>query len=240
MILTCPQCAARYQVEDGRVGPEGRTVRCANCGSSWRAMPDLSLDTPTPRDAPPTGENATPAASPARAWREARETRRETVKAGVSGVAWAAAGVMVVALLAAAVVFRAAVVRAAPPTASVFATIGLPVNIAGVEFDSLSAQPVLRDGQALVVVTGVMRNVGERPVTPTGVRVALLDPRDRELAVTVARSTGGAIPAGETRGFTVVVENPPAGATNVVAQLTDAPPTRAPATGAPRLRAAAE
>lgn len=241
MILTCPQCAARYQVEDGRVGPEGRTVRCANCGHAWRALPDLTLERQrtAPEGPPPVTPTAPPSA--AKVWREHVQTRRETVRAAGSGVAWTAAIMLVIAALAAAVVFKSAVVAAIPQTASLFAAIGLPVNPTGIEFESVAAQPVLQDGRALVVVTGVMRNIGERPVTPQGVRVALLDRRDRELAVRVARSSGDAIPAGQTRGFTLTFDNPPTGATSVIAQLTDARAvTGAPSAGAPRFGATAQ
>jgi predicted Zn finger-like uncharacterized protein len=37
MILTCPACATRYRVEAQELEvPEGRMVRCANCGHAWR------------------------------------------------------------------------------------------------------------------------------------------------------------------------------------------------------------
>jgi predicted Zn finger-like uncharacterized protein len=35
MILTCPNCAARYQVDPAKFQPDGRKVRCAKCGHTW-------------------------------------------------------------------------------------------------------------------------------------------------------------------------------------------------------------
>lgn len=39
MIIACPECATRYDVEDGRFFPHGRSVRCAACGESWFVPP---------------------------------------------------------------------------------------------------------------------------------------------------------------------------------------------------------
>lgn len=35
MIITCPGCATRYDVDDDRFSPDGRSVRCAECDESW-------------------------------------------------------------------------------------------------------------------------------------------------------------------------------------------------------------
>ncbi|MBF9050886.1 thioredoxin [Roseobacter sp. HKCCD9010] len=35
MRLTCPNCSARYEVDDEMIPPEGRDVQCSNCSTTW-------------------------------------------------------------------------------------------------------------------------------------------------------------------------------------------------------------
>lgn len=35
MRLTCPNCSARYEVDEGMVPPSGRDVQCSNCSQTW-------------------------------------------------------------------------------------------------------------------------------------------------------------------------------------------------------------
>jgi len=35
MIISCPSCDARYVVDPGKIGPDGRRVKCAKCGHTW-------------------------------------------------------------------------------------------------------------------------------------------------------------------------------------------------------------
>ena len=45
MILTCPECSARYVVDPKALLPNGRVVRCAKCKHSWKeTAPDIGTD----------------------------------------------------------------------------------------------------------------------------------------------------------------------------------------------------
>ncbi|VAW21103.1 hypothetical protein MNBD_ALPHA12-1425 [hydrothermal vent metagenome] len=51
MIITCPNCQARYQVASQTIGNAGRKVQCANCQTNWRAKPEAGPDPDTMFDA---------------------------------------------------------------------------------------------------------------------------------------------------------------------------------------------
>ena len=44
MIITCPDCATRYDVDDSRFIPNGRSVRCTACTESWFVPAPEDLD----------------------------------------------------------------------------------------------------------------------------------------------------------------------------------------------------
>lgn len=54
MILVCPSCDSKFKVPDNVIPPEGRKVRCAQCGSAWHATTANELKSPKPAMAPKT------------------------------------------------------------------------------------------------------------------------------------------------------------------------------------------
>ncbi len=51
MIAACPECAARYRVEDSKVGAKGARIRCAKCSTIFR------ITLPGPAAGSPSGES---------------------------------------------------------------------------------------------------------------------------------------------------------------------------------------
>ena len=70
MIIACPSCGARFNLDPAKLLPAGRNVRCAKCEHRWRQMPDgyeepAQIATPEPLASEPLPpEPAPPVAEP--------------------------------------------------------------------------------------------------------------------------------------------------------------------------------
>ncbi len=63
MLIVCPNCQTHYSVDRKGFEPSGRTVRCSNCGNSWRQGPVADpppgwTAQPQPAYAPPPQQQA--------------------------------------------------------------------------------------------------------------------------------------------------------------------------------------
>lgn len=65
MILVCPSCDSKFKVPDNAIPPEGRKVRCAQCGSAWHATTANELKPPKPKRAPARSRVSAPGVRPA-------------------------------------------------------------------------------------------------------------------------------------------------------------------------------
>lgn len=222
MILTCPSCATRYYADDGSIGANGRSVRCAACTHSWFIEPQLVLSDaglPAPDAEPPlTRErvermrraaataNATPlsAAGKFRA-QQAERQRKDRVRAAI--IAWSATGVALAATTTSAVAFREDVARVWPKTASAYAAVGLDVNIYGLEFVDLQVEHVYDGPEPVLVVRGAVSNLGHDDRPAPVLRFGLRNARSAEIQHVLARMTSPHIPAGGAAPFEIRIEN---------------------------------
>jgi predicted Zn finger-like uncharacterized protein len=230
MILTCPECATRYFVDDDRVGTAGRTVRCAACGANWRAAPEAPLEltagtepAPMLRSAEPVsfGRNEPDATEPAastapvtRNFRAKVEQKRRVREAAAAGVVWGLMCVGFALLLGCAYLFRVDVVKLYPKAAGAYALVGAPVNPTGLAFEKIAANPA-PDGLAAVTVSGQVRNVIGHATSAPPIRVALLDKSGARIATQVLRLSAASLAPGKTQGFSVSLPDPKAAAANV-------------------------
>jgi predicted Zn finger-like uncharacterized protein len=236
MILTCPDCATRYFVEDERLGEAGRSVRCGSCGGRWTATPEAPLElTHEPEtDALAFGRaSSEPAAAELRdlpaeelpkVFRGRAQTREKVREAATSGVVWAGLVAGFIFLLGLAVLMRQDISTLWPRAAGAYAMAGLPVNLVGLTIEGQHAQPALKDGHAVLAVSGALRNVRDRAVVAPPLRISVLDASGHPVAVEIADPGGAQIPPGEARHFLVDVVDPPASAANVdITFVLDAP-----------------
>ena len=239
MILTCPDCATGYYVDDFKIPPQGRAVKCANCGARWTAKPQAELElvatpeegavavepsAPPPPEAQPVSE--LPGEALPKVFRAKADTERRVRKAAATGAIWAGVAAALAVVVALAVVFRADVVRLWPRTAAAYAGVGLPVNALGLVIEGVTAEPSLQQGHAALSIAGAIRNIEDRPRTAPPLRISLLNKSGKPVATQIARPADPRIPPGQTRHFAIAMLDPPSSAHDL--EVTFAPEAAPP------------
>lgn len=247
MILTCPECATSYFVDDDRIPPAGRSVKCSSCGARWKALPDG--ETAPPKPPPPPAAPAELAPTPPEDLDfvptvpvRPKGGRAGRGKSDRKGAPVMALGVAVLALVAglagAAAIFREQVAGMIPGAAPLYAAIGLPVNALGLNFEGVAWKPAFAAGRPVMAVTGAIRNTTKHPVDSPPVRIRLMDKRERALAEYQLAVTNARVPPGGVRHFAWNLPDPPAGMARFDIAF-DAAAAHTPARGGPGAHAPA-
>jgi hypothetical protein len=126
-----------------------------------------------------------------------------------------AAILALVAANAAVVAWRADVVRLLPQTASLYAAIGLPVNLRGLAFDNIRMSRVEHEGVSVLVVEGSIVNVAGRPVEIPRLRLAVRNEAKNEVYAWTMQPNRSILAAGEALPFRSRLASPPADAREV-------------------------
>ena len=251
MILTCPDCATSYFVDDSRIPTAGRSVKCSACGARWRVLPEGAAPPPAapePEAAPSAPPEAAapsdietvdvrpepepeipPFATPPFRPTPIRPIAAERRQGRARAFGWAAAAVIVIALVASAILFRGQVVRLWPRSQAAYAGLGLPVESLGLVIEAVRVEPAFEGGRPVLSVTGSIRNVRDEAVEAPPLRINLLNRAGKPVAAKLARPLDGRIPARAQRHFAIAISDPPANAQDLELSFDGGPARRASA-----------
>jgi Protein of unknown function (DUF3426) len=119
-----------------------------------------------------------------------------------------------------AITARAAIVSIAPPTAAIYAAVGIPVNLRDLSVDDVrvtrTQQP---DSVGELLVTGEIANLRDRETATPNLRLALRDENGRELYVWTSRPPKNRLGAHERVTFRARLAAPPDGVRDVLVKF---------------------
>ncbi|HVP86322.1 MAG TPA: DUF3426 domain-containing protein [Rhizomicrobium sp.] len=222
MILTCPNCATRYEADEAKFLPAGRKVRCAKCSHIWHqsapaeagveAPPDLSVEPEKPASvATAPMRPAEPAANVAMAGRApASAGWRLGALAG-----WAALIALVVVLAWVAIVFRMGIATVWPQTATLYSWVGLDVNTVGLEFQDVSYRVTSEDDMSVLHIKGKVVNKTARSLDVPAISAALTDEYRRDLYAWKIQTGAKSLAPGKSAEFSARIPSPPSGTRHV-------------------------
>lgn len=258
MRLDCPSCASAFEVNPSALEPNGRTVRCAQCRTTWYVpaprhslvmadgsdaessaapVPEISTEDrlnhevsaaeePKPKivkweDAEVVVANG-PSISPGRP-AQARSPRRIASVSSGSGKLrispLAACALLLAITLTLGIAARQSVVRAAPETASLFAAIGLPVNLRGLEFQNVKTMREIQDGISVLAIEGEVENISTRAVELPRVRLSVLSENGAEIYSWTALLPRSILYPRERVPFRSRLASPPAAGTEIMVRF---------------------
>ncbi len=234
MILTCPQCATRYQADTAQFPAEGRKVRCAKCGQVWHQQAPAPEPEPWSElvgaerettlagpgadlagQAPHSPFPALDAAGPVHRPRSAGE--RAAIAASLIG--FAAIAILVVW---AAIVYRQAVASVWPQASGIYKAVGIPVNAQGIAVADVTSHRDLSGGRPVLTISGVLINVTAKELAVPQVRVRLKDDEARELDHWDFSVGVSVLKPGQKIAFSTRRTNPPDGARHLEVSLSEA------------------
>jgi len=114
------------------------------------------------------------------------------------------------AVLGALIGWRSDVVRAMPGTASLFAAVGLPVNLRGLALSDIVTTKESHEGATILVVQGTITNISKQPRDVPRIRLALKDGKGAEVYTWTSLPERTLLAPGDAQPFQTRLASPPA------------------------------
>jgi predicted Zn finger-like uncharacterized protein len=212
---------------DQRTGDGGEDSTAADQATEPAAQSENAAQAPvTMTDAPPIAPDV-PAASP-EATSETDEienfaARRKRLQARrrkeQRSSRWTALILVLFAFNVALIGARSEVVRFFPQTASLFAAVGLPVNLRHLKFENMRISKETQEGLAALVIEGTIVSVASKPTEVPRLRFAARDASGQEVYTWNALPSRSILEPGEKLDFRSRFVSPPPNATDVMVRF---------------------
>lgn len=132
---------------------------------------------------------------------------------------WTAIVLVLFAVNVALIGARNEVVRYLPQTASLFAAIGLPVNLRQLDFENVHITRETQNGASVLLVEGKIASKAHKPLKVPRLRFAARNATGQEVYVWTAMPERSVLQPGETMQFQSSLAKPPADATDVMVRF---------------------
>jgi predicted Zn finger-like uncharacterized protein len=225
MLIDCPGCNKSYHIIKAALGPKGRRVACPRCDAIWfvaaegadgQAASSIypTIEIPTEDIKPPRKRVAKP---PLRAPPAALRQHSSVLRELCTGAALLVSGMAFIGC-------RAEIVRLCPPTSIVYASLGLPVNLRGLELRDLHTVSTHDGAEPVLGVEGEIANVREGTTLVPPIELTIRDGDGHVLYSWTATPQKHWLAAGETLQFRARLAEPPPGGHDVLARFATAEP----------------
>jgi hypothetical protein len=117
---------------------------------------------------------------------------------------------------------RSEVVRFFPQTASLFAAVGLPVNLRNLKFENMRISKEAQEGLSSLIIEGTIVSVSNRPSEVPRLRFSARDSAGQEVYTWTAMPGRGIVGPGEKLDFRTRFVSPPDNAVDLMVRFVNA------------------
>jgi predicted Zn finger-like uncharacterized protein len=228
MILTCPNCSARFLINVAALHPSGREVRCGRCRHQWFAAPPEpekpKVDDAAAAAAPLTPPPLPPLSPEPRSF-EPRPIPKGSNLPVIAKPRRRAVGaifgwlllLLAVAAIGVAIAERETLMAMYPDARPVYAAVGFEVPGAGdgLQIAEVTSVRVMQEGLPVLVCEGRINNVSKHERRVPTLRGALRDSNGRELQAWTFTVSSQPLPPGGAIPFRTEVRQPASSATEL-------------------------
>jgi predicted Zn finger-like uncharacterized protein len=207
MLIVCPSCASEYTIDPGKLGADGRTLRCAICRDTWFVTPDGQPGMPPG----PEGLKAVAVADATSNDGPSPPARRRTAPI------WAATGVAAAVLAALAIVAGSGrwplalhwVQEHIGPAIAAIAAPGAPLEFRDVVAEVVPLQGAQEKAGAELLVSGEIANPADHEVTLPHLEILVRNGDEHVLASWTSAPPRPDLGPGEAVRFEARLASPP-------------------------------